>query len=55
MTTLTGTEALLVLVSETGHIYSYATKKLSSIVSDEEKNPIREALSEWNVVRFAGA
>lgn len=49
LTTLTGTQALLVLVSETGHVYNYATPKLLSLVADDDNNPIRNALRAWNV------
>jgi len=49
LTTLTGTQALLVLVSETGHVYNYATPKLLSLVADDDNNPIKKALRTWNV------
>lgn len=50
LTTLTGTEALLVLVSETGHIYSYATSRTLSLVEEPEVNPVKMALEAY--VRF---
>lgn len=46
LTTLTGTQALLLLASETGHVYSFATPKLQSIITGEEgKNLIQTCLS----------
>ncbi|XP_049848699.1 uncharacterized protein LOC126316448 [Schistocerca gregaria] len=50
LATLTGTQALLVLVSETGHFYSYATSKLRSLVTDERKNIIKQALEEYDII-----
>jgi hypothetical protein len=47
LTTLTGTEALLILVSETGHIYSYATPRTVSLVDDPDVNPIKNALESY--------
>jgi len=49
LTTLTGTEALLVLVSETGHVYTYATPKLDKLVKDPEKNIIKQTLDEYEL------
>jgi len=51
LTTLTGTEALLVLVSETGHIYSYSTPRMLSLVEDPDLNPVKNALETYDDVQ----
>jgi SRF-type transcription factor (DNA-binding and dimerisation domain) len=47
LTTLTGTQALLLIASETGHVYSFATRKMLPFVSLEHgKSLIQACLSE---------
>ena len=36
LTTLTGTQALLLIASETGHVYTFATSKLQPCVTHQE-------------------
>lgn len=36
LTTLTGTQALLLIASETGHVYTFATSKLQPFVTHHE-------------------
>lgn len=36
LTTLTGTQALLLIASETGHVYTFATSKLQPFVTHQE-------------------
>ncbi|KAI9139845.1 hypothetical protein BKA69DRAFT_1019563, partial [Paraphysoderma sedebokerense] len=36
LSTLTGTELLLLVASETGHVYSFATPKLQRIITEDE-------------------
>lgn len=46
LTTLTGTQALLLVASETGHVYTFATPKLQPFVTlPEGKNLIQSCLS----------
>ncbi|MDP2435305.1 MAG: MADS-box domain-containing protein [archaeon] len=46
LTTLTGTQALLLIASESGHVYSFATPKLLPFVTLEEgKQLIQECLT----------
>lgn len=51
LVTLTGTEALLVLVSETNHVYSYATNKFHKLVSSTDNNIIKKTLG-WLKLLF---
>ncbi|KAI8873466.1 SRF-TF-domain-containing protein, partial [Ramicandelaber brevisporus] len=45
LSTLTGTEVLLMVVSETGLVYTYSTDKLSPIIQSEDgKALIQECL-----------
>lgn len=43
MTTLTGTEALLLVASETGHVYTFATPKLQPFVTVPEGKSLIQA------------
>ena len=46
LTTLTGTQALLLVASETGHVYTFATPKLQPFVTlPEGKNLIQSCLN----------
>mmetsp|Transcript_11185 Transcript_11185/g.19086 ORF Transcript_11185/g.19086 Transcript_11185/m.19086 type:complete len:149 (-) Transcript_11185:134-580(-) len=46
LTTLTGTQALLLVASETGHVYTFATPKLQPFVTlPEGKNLIQTCLN----------
>eukprot|EP01102_Stenamoeba_stenopodia_P007295 TRINITY_DN2040_c0_g1_i3.p1 TRINITY_DN2040_c0_g1~~TRINITY_DN2040_c0_g1_i3.p1 ORF type:complete len:140 (-),score=16.79 TRINITY_DN2040_c0_g1_i3:129-548(-) len=46
LTTLTGTQALLLVASETGHVYTFATPKLQPFVTlPEGKNLIQACLN----------
>merc|ERR1712137_30357 len=46
LTTLTGTQALLLIASETGHVYTFATPKLQPFVTlPEGKNLIQTCLN----------
>lgn len=46
LSTLTGTQVMLLVASETGHVYTYATKKLQPMISSEAgKNLIQSCLS----------
>eukprot|EP01103_Thecamoeba_quadrilineata_P011487 TRINITY_DN2754_c0_g1_i1.p1 TRINITY_DN2754_c0_g1~~TRINITY_DN2754_c0_g1_i1.p1 ORF type:complete len:152 (-),score=8.35 TRINITY_DN2754_c0_g1_i1:210-605(-) len=46
LTTLTGTQALLLVASETGHVYTFATPKLQAFVTlPEGKNLIQTCLN----------
>merc|ERR1712232_308167 len=46
LTTLTGTQALLLVASETGHVYTFATPKLQPFVTPPEgKNLIQTCLN----------
>jgi len=46
LTTLTGTQALLLVASETGHVYTFATPKLQPFVTvPEGKNLIQQCLN----------
>jgi hypothetical protein len=47
LTTLTGTEAVLVLVAETGSVYSMATKQFEPLVQGD-KAPVRQLVSSWS-------
>ena len=43
---LTGTQVMLLVASETGHVYTFATKKLQPMITSETgKNLIRDCLS----------
>ena len=35
LSTLTGTQVMLLVASETGHVYTYATKKLQPMIASE--------------------
>ncbi|PIO65476.1 SRF-type transcription factor [Teladorsagia circumcincta] len=35
LSTLTGTQVMLLVASETGHVYTYATKKLQPMISSD--------------------
>ncbi|KAI3646206.1 hypothetical protein MP228_009134 [Amoeboaphelidium protococcarum] len=43
LSTLTGTEILLLVASETGHVYTYATSKFQPIITREEGKQIIQA------------
>jgi hypothetical protein len=46
LTTLTGTQALLLVASETGHVYTFATPKLQPLITKPEgKNLIQSCLN----------
>ena len=46
LSTLTGTQVLLVVASETGHVYTFATKKLKPLITRPEgKNLIQACLN----------
>lgn len=46
LSTLTGTQALLLVASETGHVYTFATPKLQPFVTlPEGKNLIQSCLN----------
>jgi hypothetical protein len=46
LSTLTGTQVMLLVASETGHVYTFATKKLQPMItSDAGKNLIKACLS----------
>ncbi|RKP19127.1 kinase-like protein [Rozella allomycis CSF55] len=46
LSTLTGTQVLLLVASETGHVYTFATPKLSSIITEPAgKNLIKQCLN----------
>ena len=36
LSTLTGTQVMLLVASETGHVYTFATKKLQPMITSEE-------------------
>ncbi|GMT11626.1 hypothetical protein PFISCL1PPCAC_2923 [Pristionchus fissidentatus] len=47
LSTLTGTQVMLLVASETGHVYTFATKKLTPMISsDAGKNLIQQCLSQ---------
>jgi len=55
LTTLTGTQALLLVASETGHVYTFATPKLQPFVTlAEGKNLIQSCLNSPDEPRSAG-
>lgn len=46
LSVLTGTQVMLLVASETGHVYTFATKKLQPMITmDAGKNLIRACLS----------
>ncbi|KXS17037.1 SRF-TF-domain-containing protein, partial [Gonapodya prolifera JEL478] len=46
LSTLTGTQVLLLVASETGHVYTFATHKLQALISQPEgKNLIQTCLN----------
>jgi type II secretory pathway pseudopilin PulG len=46
LSTLTGTEVLLLVASETGHVYTFATRKLRPLIQNPEgKNLIQQCLN----------
>jgi len=46
LSTLTGTQALLLVASETGHVYTFATPKLQPLITKiEGKNLIQSCLN----------
>lgn len=46
MSTLTGTQVLLLVASETGHVYTFATPKLQPLITKPEgKNLIQSCLN----------
>lgn len=46
MSTLTGTQVLLLVASETGHVYTFATPKLQPLITKTEgKNLIQACLN----------
>ena len=46
LSVLTGTQVMLLVASETGHVYTFATKKLQPMITSETgKNLIRACLS----------
>ncbi|KAI8914196.1 SRF-type transcription factor (DNA-binding and dimerization domain)-domain-containing protein, partial [Gorgonomyces haynaldii] len=46
LSTLTGTQVLLLVASETGHVYTFATPKLQPIIAEPEgKNMIQQCLN----------
>ncbi len=46
LSTLTGTQVMLLVASETGHVYTFATKKLQPMItSDAGKNLIKACLN----------
>eukprot|EP00698_Gefionella_okellyi_P019966 TRINITY_DN6208_c0_g1_i2.p1 TRINITY_DN6208_c0_g1~~TRINITY_DN6208_c0_g1_i2.p1 ORF type:complete len:303 (-),score=69.92 TRINITY_DN6208_c0_g1_i2:203-1033(-) len=46
LSTLTGTQVLLVVASETGHVYTFATRKLKPLITQSEgKNLIQTCLN----------
>ncbi|VDN28396.1 unnamed protein product [Gongylonema pulchrum] len=46
LSTLTGTQVMLLVASETGHVYTFATKKLRPMISSEAgKTLIRNCLN----------
>ncbi|GMS80390.1 hypothetical protein PENTCL1PPCAC_2565, partial [Pristionchus entomophagus] len=47
LSTLTGTQVMLLVASETGHVYTFATKKLTPMISSEQgKSLIQQCLSQ---------
>ncbi|GMR59428.1 hypothetical protein PMAYCL1PPCAC_29623 [Pristionchus mayeri] len=47
LSTLTGTQVMLLVASETGHVYTFATKKLTPMISSEQgKGLIQQCLSQ---------
>jgi len=46
LSTLTGTQVLLLVASETGHVYTFATRKLQPLITNQEgKNLIQQCLN----------
>src|SRR3984957_9031704 len=46
LSTLTGTQVLLLVASETGHVYTFATPKLQPLITKQEgKNLIQACLN----------
>ena len=49
LSTLTGTQVMLLVASETGHVYTYATEKLQPMITSEAgKSLIQSCLSQYN-------
>ena len=49
LATLTGTQVMLLVASETGHVYAFATGKLKPMIaSDRGKELIQSCLSSQN-------
>ena len=56
LSTLTGTEVLLLVASETGHVYTFATPKLQPLITKQEgKNLIQSCLNSPDVPSAAAA
>jgi len=56
LTTLTGTQALLLVASETGHVYTFATPKLQPFVTlPEGKNLIQNCLNSSEPMQLQAA
>merc|ERR1712036_35667 len=54
LSALTGTQVLLLVASETGHVYTYATEKLQPLIQKPEgKNLIQTCLSAPDVAQAA--
>ncbi|VDM11395.1 unnamed protein product [Wuchereria bancrofti] len=54
LSTLTGTQVMLLVASETGHVYTFATKKLRPMISSEAgKTLIRNCLNTPDIVILA--
>lgn len=50
LATLTGTQVLLLVASETGHVYTFATPKLQPLITKPEgKNLIQQCLNSTDV------